>query len=181
MDNISWKLEKRHISQLKDYDKNPRTIGKKQYELLKNNIKTYGLIDRPFINQDGTIIGGHVRTRILQELGYEEIDVFVSPVMLSDKQVEELCVKSNLLEGEWDDDILANQFDFSNLMEWGFEEKNLLVEENTRKRKTKPKFVIEFSNAADLIEFTEKHKKSMEDLIKEVKAKIRLMGVEYEN
>jgi len=172
-----WKIEKRKTAILKDFNHNPRIIGKKYYELLKKNIKKYGLIDRPFINTDNTIIGGHLRTQILQELGLKEIEVFVAPRKLSLQEMKELCIKHNKIVGDWDFDILANQYEFDDLMQWGFEEKQF-VEEEKRKRKTKPKFVIEFVDKEDLSLFIKKHHQQILDLTADMKTKIKLLGVE---
>lgn len=71
-------IEKVKISDLSPAEYNPRVRlrpGDAEYEKLKRSIQTFGYIDPIIINADGTIIGGHQRYFILQELGYEEIDV----------------------------------------------------------------------------------------------------------
>lgn len=178
MNKSFWKIEKRNVADLKDFSKNPRTMNKKNYSLLKENICKYGLIDRPFINTDGTILGGHVRTKILKELGFKEVEVFIAPRLLNEQEMKEVCIKHNKLSGEWDDDILANEYEFTDLMIWGFEGKELIEGKSKNKRKTKPKFVVEFSSVDDLSDFTTEYRDRIQGMIGETNAKIRLMGEE---
>lgn len=178
---IEWKIQRWKVKDLKDFEHNPRTIGKKDYELLKKNIKKFGLIDRPFINTDGTIIGGHVRTRVLQDLGYEEIEVLVAPVTLSFEEVKELCVKHNKLSGDWDFDMLANSYDILELTQWGFKEEELCDDKPQRKRRMRPKFIIEFTDAGSLKDFDDNNRKAVEVLLMNVNAKIKLLGQDYDD
>ena len=56
--------------------KNPRTIKDEKYQKLKNSIKEFPKMMklRPIVVDDNmTIIGGNMRYRILQDLGYKEI------------------------------------------------------------------------------------------------------------
>ena len=63
---IKWNLQTLSIKDLKDHPKNPRQIKKEQQQHLQNLIEKFGLIDKPIINKDCTIIGGHQRVRILK-------------------------------------------------------------------------------------------------------------------
>jgi hypothetical protein len=58
-EQVKWALKELPIKALKEHPKNPRQIGKDQFERLGNLIGKFGLIDKPIINQDMTIIGGH--------------------------------------------------------------------------------------------------------------------------
>lgn len=149
---IEWHIERRKVSLLKPYSKNPRKITKDQYEHLKRNIKKFGLIDKPFINLDNTLIGGHQRTRLWKEFGYDEVDVFVPSRMLTEKEVEELNYRHNENGGFFDDDILANQYDHLDLMMWG---EDPIKKEEKEKKKIKPKVVFEFEEKEDLEEALE--------------------------
>lgn len=125
---IEWHIEHRNINDLKSYHKNPRKISKYQMDHLKKSISQFGLIDKPFINTDNVIIGGHQRIQVLKKMGHKEIDVYVPNVTLSEKQTEELNVRHNKNTGEWDFDILANQFETTDLLEWGFTEDELQID-----------------------------------------------------
>ena len=123
---ITWHLEKRHIDELKQYHKNPREISKRDEAELCYSIDTFGLIDKPFINVDNTIIGGHQRMRVLKKLGFKEIEVNVPDRKLSDREVEELNIRHNKNTGDWDYDLLANEYEIADLINWGFLEEELL-------------------------------------------------------
>jgi len=130
---ITWHLEKRKISDLKKYPKNPRELSKKDEAELCYSIDTFGIIDRPFINHDNTIIGGHQRIRVLHKLGHKEIEVNVPSRALSENEVEELNVRHNKNTGDWDYDILANEYEISDLINWGFLEEELIGREEADK------------------------------------------------
>jgi len=117
---INWKLEVRKISSLRDYYKNPRTLTKDQEFHLSTSIKKFGLIDKPIINTDGTLIGGHQRKRVLKKLGLKEVECYVPDRKLTEKEIEELNIRLNKNTGDFDFDILANQFEIHDLVEWGF-------------------------------------------------------------
>ena len=94
---IKWHLETRKLSSLKEYEGNPRTIDKQDLERIKSNLLEFGLIDKPCVNLDGTLIGGHQRKRILKDLGYKEIEVWVPERELTKDEVAKLNVKLNLV------------------------------------------------------------------------------------
>lgn len=123
--DLTWHIEKRKISDLKAYHKNPRYLTKDQETELLVSIDNFGLIDKPFINLDNTIIGGHQRIQILKKLEHTEIEVNVPNRALEEWEVEELNIRHNKNTGDWDYDILANQFEVEDLLDWGFTEGEL--------------------------------------------------------
>ncbi len=123
---INWKLEFIPIKELKNHPKNPRQINKEQFAHLENLIKKFGLIDKPIINLDKTIIGGHQRIKILKKMKCKEIECWVPDQQLSDEDIDHLCIGLNLNQGQFDYDILANQWEIVDLLKWGFTEQQLL-------------------------------------------------------
>lgn len=119
---MKWHLEKRNIVDLKHFHKNPRVLTEEQQQQLEQSLKKFGLIDKPIINTDNTVIGGHQRLKTLELMGEQEIEVYVPDAQLSDKDVEELNIRLNKNTGEWDWDILANEWDKDDLLAWGFTE-----------------------------------------------------------
>lgn len=117
---LQWKLETRPISSLKNYSKNPRILSKEQAVHLEKSIDKFGLIDKPIINIDGTIIGGHQRIRTIKKNKNKQIECWVPERILDEKEIEELNIRLNKNTGDWDWDILANQWEISDLLEWGF-------------------------------------------------------------
>tara|TARA_R100000655_G_scaffold107158_1_gene157238 strand:+ start:156 stop:890 length:735 start_codon:yes stop_codon:yes gene_type:complete len=112
------KTEKIEIGKLKPAKYNPRQISTKQYKDLKESIKKFGLVDPIIVNKDVTVIGGHQRLKICKELKYKQIDCVV--LDLSKEEERELNIRLNKSGGEFDMDILANEFNIDDLVDWGF-------------------------------------------------------------
>tara|TARA_R110002020_G_scaffold458344_1_gene675701 strand:+ start:90 stop:677 length:588 start_codon:yes stop_codon:yes gene_type:complete len=114
------KVEKIKTHKLKLAKYNPRQITKKQYNDLKKSIEKFDLVDPIIVNKDYTVIGGHQRLKICKELKYKDVDCVV--LDLDKEQERELNIRLNKSGGEWDMDILANEFDMEELKEWGFKD-----------------------------------------------------------
>lgn len=124
---INWKIETRTLDQLKSHPSNPRKLSKHDAEHLQKSIEKFGLIDKPIINTDNTIIGGHQRVEILRRMKIKEVECYVPDHTLSQKEVDELCLRLNKNIGEWDWDLLANEWETGDLLEWGFNEEELCL------------------------------------------------------
>lgn len=98
------RTEKRKLADLRAAEYNPRkalTPDDAEYQKIRRSIEEFGYVDPIIINEDGTIIGGHQRTTVLMDLGYEEVDVVVVEL---DKQKEKaLNIALNKITGEWDE------------------------------------------------------------------------------
>ena len=112
------KIESKLIKDLKPATYNPRQISTKQYNDLKASVKKFGLVDPIIVNKDMTVIGGHQRLKICKDLKHIEIDCVV--LDLSKEEERELNIRLNKNSGEFDMDILANEFDIDELVDWGF-------------------------------------------------------------
>ena len=129
------KIEKVKISELNPAEYNPRRMTNKQYEDLKNSLEKFGLVDPIIINSDNTVVGGHQRLRIMRELGAEYVPTV--RVNLSKEDEKELNIRLNKNTGEFDLDVLANNFEVEELKDWGFKDVELgfnidkIVEGNT--------------------------------------------------
>lgn len=130
---MKWTLEKRKISELKEYARNPRRLNKHDAKHLQDSLDRFGQCEPLVINSDNTIIGGHQRLRTLKKLKYKEVDVYVPDCPLSEKEVEELNIRLNRNNGEWDFDMLANAWDIGDLLDWGFTEDNLQIDADVLK------------------------------------------------
>ena len=134
---IKAKIEKVSISSIKENAANPRTINKHKFQKLVNSVKEFPemLSLRPIIvDKDNVILGGNMRYKACKELGIKEVYI-IQAADLDDKQAQEFIVKDNVGFGEWDWDILANDWDVKELEEWGldgfpFEEEVLEAEED---------------------------------------------------
>lgn len=138
---IIWRLENRKISELKPYHKNPRLISKDQAANLSLCMEKFGLIDKPIVTRDGVIIGGHQRISLLKRNQQKEVECWIPNIDLSEKQIEELNLRLNKNQGEFDWDILANQYEGEELLTYGFEPEDLLgiIEKEDSKQKLLPK------------------------------------------
>ena len=170
-------IELIEINKLKPATYNPRQISTKQYNDLKESIERFGLVDPIVVNQYFAenyyiVIGGHQRLKICKELGHKDIGCIV--LNLNKEQERELNVRLNKSGGEFDMDILANEFDIDELVDWGFKHIDLglnidKIEENNYTQKieapiyepkgVKPK-VSELYNQDKGLELLEKIKKS---------------------
>ena len=138
--NINWQLKTLAIKDLKDHSKNPRQISKDQFQHLSSLIAKFGMIDKPIVNLDMKIIGGHQRVKVLKKMKQKTVECWFPDKELSDEEIDHLCIGLNLNQGEWDYDILANQWEPLDLLQWGFTEEQLLgfsQEEKTKKAETK--------------------------------------------
>lgn len=122
---IQWYLETIPIKELKEHAKNPRQISKEQYQHLTNLIAKFGLIDKPVVNLDRMIIGGHQRIKILKKMKVKEVECWIPDHQLTDEEIDHLCIGLNLNQGQFDYDLLSTHFEPLELLKWGFTEKQL--------------------------------------------------------
>lgn len=111
------------LNQIKPNPDNPRVIKDWQYDKLKQSIQDFPemLSLRPIvIDENNVILGGNMRFRALQELGYKETEVLKASE-LTESQKKEFIIKDNLPYGEWDMDTLANNWDVDELAGWGLD------------------------------------------------------------
>lgn len=107
---------------------NPRQITKKDFEALKKSIKEFPemLEKRPIVyDENNIILGGNMRYRALKELEKEGFEVkdsyFINASGWTEKQKREFVIKDNVERGDWDTDILANEWSDLPLDEWGID------------------------------------------------------------
>jgi len=127
MESLTWRTETRTLNQLVPHEQNPRTLSEKQHKDLKKSLTKFGLAEIPAINTDDRIIAGHQRIKILHELhgGHHVIEVRVPSRKLTLKEFKEYLIRSNKNSGSWDFDMLANDFEVEDLIDWGFTEDEL--------------------------------------------------------
>lgn len=117
------KIKEIDINLLKPANYNPRQITKKQFKDLKTSIQKFGLIDPIIVNKDLTVIGGHQRLMVCKDLDFKDVPCVV--LNLTKEKEKELNVRLNKSGGEFDMDILANEFEISDLNDWGFSDLEL--------------------------------------------------------
>jgi DNA modification methylase len=119
------------IKLLKENPDNPRTIKDKEFNRLKKKIERFPemLAKRPIVfdsSQDYLILGGNRRFNAVTQL-LDENKIVLKDEYLSDakdwteEQKREFIVIDNVSDGEWDYDMLANEYEAPELEEWGLE------------------------------------------------------------
>lgn len=103
------KIEKKPLDQLIPADYNPRKDlqpGDPEYDKLKRSLEQFGYVDPLIWNErTGTLVGGHQRLKVLQDLGVDEIDCVIVDFDLEKEKA--LNVALNKISGDWDKDKLA--------------------------------------------------------------------------
>lgn len=123
---IVWHLETVDINKLKPYDKNPRIITEQGLNQLAESFNEIGMCQPIVVNTDYTILSGHARWQQLKKERYYEVSVMVPDRNLTPKQEEAVIIRMNKnTAGQWDFDKLSNEFNIDDLLEWGFNEKEL--------------------------------------------------------
>ena len=121
------------ISKVKPNQDNPRIIKDYKFKKLVQSIKDFPqmLELRPIVvNEDNIVLGGNMRLKACQEAGLKEVHI-IQAKDLTPEQQREFIIKDNVGFGEWDWDVLANEWDTNALEEWGldgfpFEEEEVL-------------------------------------------------------
>lgn len=124
MKKLENKAEYLPLSELRKLENNPRTIKRADFEKLKTSIKNNPdyFEARPIICSDRTgelvILGGNQRYEAAKALGLVEVPVIVLHG-LDEAREREIVIRDNVNNGDWDFDILANEWDEKKLQEWG--------------------------------------------------------------
>tara|TARA_R100001510_G_scaffold56460_1_gene62114 strand:+ start:11422 stop:12003 length:582 start_codon:yes stop_codon:yes gene_type:complete len=117
------KTQKVKISQVKRNPENPRLIKDNKFHKLVKSIKEFPemLEIRPIVvNDDMVVLGGNMRLKACQEAGLKEVSI-IQASELTAKQQREFIVKDNVGFGEWDWDMVANEWDSEQLEDWGLD------------------------------------------------------------
>lgn len=110
------------ISEVKLNPNNPRLIKDDKFKKLVQSIKDFPemLNIRPIVvNQDMIILGGNMRYKACKEAGLKEIPIIKTD--LTEAQQREFLIKDNTSGGEWDWEVLANEWDSEQLENWGLD------------------------------------------------------------
>lgn len=108
------------ISQVKNNPNNPRLIKNDKFKKLVKSVQDFPemLELRPIVVDENMIVlGGNMRLKACKEAGLKEVWIEVAD--LTEQQKKEFTIKDNVGFGEWEWDILANEWDSVQLAEWG--------------------------------------------------------------
>jgi hypothetical protein len=137
------------ISEVKTNPNNPRLIKDDKFHKLVKSIQEFPkmLEIRPIVvNSDMIVLGGNMRLKACKEAGLKEIPVIFADDLTEDQQ-REFIIKDNVGFGEWDWEMIANEWDSEQLQEWGldipdFDTKPILDENKEKEKKLSDRFII---------------------------------------
>jgi hypothetical protein len=110
------------INKIKSNPNNPRVIKDDKFKKLVQSLKDLPEMAqvRPIVvNQDMIVLGGNMRLKAMKEAGWKEAPVAV--VDWDEDKQRQFIIKDNVGFGEWDWDMLANEWDAESLGEWGLD------------------------------------------------------------
>lgn len=114
--------------QLPGLPKNPRFFRSHRYEAMKKSIQESPemlelreMIVYPYSEGRYIVVCGNLRLRACKELGYKEVPCKLLDPETDVKKLREYASKDNVSFGENDMDIMNNEWDKSELQDWGVE------------------------------------------------------------
>jgi site-specific DNA-methyltransferase (adenine-specific) len=110
------------INKIKSNPNNPRVIKDDKFKKLVQSLKDLPEMAqvRPIVvNQDMIVLGGNMRLKAMKEAGWKEAPVAV--VDWDEDKQRQFIIKDNVGFGEWDWDMLANEWDADEIESWGLD------------------------------------------------------------
>ena len=118
------------IGTIKNNPNNPRVIKDDKFKKLVQSIKELPEMAevRPVVvNTDMVVLGGNMRLKAMREAGWKDVPIQV--VDWDEDKQRQFIIKDNVSGGEWDWEMLANEWDADELQEWGLDLPDMKVEE----------------------------------------------------
>lgn len=118
------------ITEVKNNPNNPRVIKDDKFTKLVNSIKEFPkmLEIRPIVvNDDMIVLGGNMRLKACKEAGLKEVPIIKASDLTEDEQ-RQFIIKDNVSGGEWDWEMLANEWDSEQLEDWGLDVPNFATD-----------------------------------------------------
>jgi ParB-like chromosome segregation protein Spo0J len=116
-------IQKVKIQEVKLNPNNPRLIKDDKFKKLVKSIQELPemLEIRPIVvNADMIVLGGNMRLKACKEAGLKEVPIIIAD-NLTEEQQREFLIKDNVSGGEWDFEMLANEWDVEQLEDWGLD------------------------------------------------------------
>ena len=114
------------IKTVKKNPNNPRIIKDDKFLKLVSSIKEFPkmLEIRPIVvNADMIVLGGNMRLKACIEAGLKQVPIIKADDLTEDEQ-RQFIIKDNVSGGEWDWEMLSNEWDAEKLDEWGLDVPN---------------------------------------------------------
>jgi ParB-like chromosome segregation protein Spo0J len=130
-------MERVDIRQVRSNPDNPRFIKGDKFEKLVKSIREFPqmLELRPIVvNKDMIVLGGNMRLKACEEAGIEQVPIIFAD-NLTEEQQKEFIIKDNSSFGEWDWDLLANEWNTDQLADWGLDIPNFDIDNEVEDEK----------------------------------------------
>jgi DNA modification methylase len=117
------KTELVSIKLVKSNPNNPRIIKDDKFAKLVASIKEFPkmLEIRPIVvNDDMIVLGGNMRLKACIHAGLKEVPI-IKVTDLTEQEQKQFIIKDNVSGGEWDWNMLANEWDAEELDAWGLD------------------------------------------------------------
>jgi DNA modification methylase len=117
------KTELVSIKLVKSNPNNPRIIKDDKFAKLVASIKEFPkmLEIRPIVvNDDMIVLGGNMRLKACIHAGLKEVPI-IKVSDLTEQEQKQFIIKDNVSGGEWDWNMLANEWDAEELDAWGLD------------------------------------------------------------
>jgi ParB-like chromosome segregation protein Spo0J len=111
------------LKDIKPNPNNPRIIKDEKFKKLVASIKEFPqmLEIRPIVvNKDMIVLGGNMRLKAIKEAGVTEVPCLIADQLTEDQQ-RQFIIKDNVGYGEWDWEMIANEWDVEDLEKWGMD------------------------------------------------------------
>ena len=118
------------LSAIKQNPNNPRSINKDKFAKLVKSIEEFPrmLELRPIVlNKDNIVLGGNMRLKACKQIGLSEVPVVYADDLTEEEQ-RQFIIKDNVGFGDWDWELLANEWEVSDLNDWGLDVPQVLDE-----------------------------------------------------
>lgn len=125
--NNKQHYKKVNINKLKYQAGNPRIIKDERFKKLVKSIEEFPkmLELRPMVYNPETmeVMGGNMRLKALRELGYKDVpeNWLKSAETLTEDEKKRFIIVDNVGFGEWEWDMLQDEWDVADLEDWGLE------------------------------------------------------------
>lgn len=132
-----------NTGQIEGVHANPRYISEDEYKALKKSLKEDDLTGvMPLVvvkhGEGYVVLGGNMRLRALQEDGAKDVSCIVVPENMPADKLRKIVISDNSTFGEWDFDMLANEWDADELGDWGVDVPAIDEEPGEQKEEKKP-------------------------------------------
>tara|TARA_R110000803_G_scaffold92531_2_gene160038 strand:+ start:1179 stop:1754 length:576 start_codon:yes stop_codon:yes gene_type:complete len=112
-----------NIRKVRQNPNNPRIIKDHKFKQLVESIKTFPkMLEKRAIvvDENMIVLGGNMRLKACVEAGLKEVWIDDAEGWTEDEK-KEFIVKDNIGFGQWDWDVLANEWDTDLIEDWGLD------------------------------------------------------------